>query len=267
MKLENFYKKISIAEYDSLPALRSTALKEFLKSPAHYKHSLSDEARAANDGKKHFLVGRLIHAALLEPGSEKDEFVVCKASTRTTNVYKETAAANPGKSVLLQHEVDEASRCVEAARRNRRLMELIGSSTPEVSCAAHLSTGVGNDTLYCKARLDLHRKSDGHVIDLKTTSMAACDWISSFFNYGYHVSICFYIDILLELGQDVGGATFIVLEKEPPYGIMFYTIDERMLEYGRRVYQPALARFKHCLETGDYPAYDQEPVLITPPKY
>lgn len=259
MKLENFFKKIPISEYDALPALRSTALKEFLRSPRHYQYSQSKEARDENDGKSHFLLGRLVHAAILEPETVKAEFAVVDASTRNTKIYKDTVEKHPGKGIVLQHELEQANRIVRAVNGLDKVKELIDSCSKEISAAAMI------EEVYCKARLDLWNEKEGHIIDLKTTNESALNFPYTFYKYGYDISSAFYVDVLLANGINVSNFSFIVVEKNPPYGVMLYHITEEMLEYGRGKYLPALAKYKQCLRTQSFPGYSLESVPLVPP--
>lgn len=261
MKLENFVKKIPISEYDNLPAMRSTSLKHFIRSPGHYKYSISSEAREENDGKSYFLLGRLVHAALLEPETVKDEFVCVDATTRNTNVFKETVKRNPGKGIILSHELTQANAIVSAVRGLPHIEDILTAGTPELSAAAMI------DGVYCKCRMDLFDEKTGHIYDIKTTAETADKFPYVISKYGYDVSLAFYIDILLANKMDISGYTFIVVEKEPPYGTMLYTIDEEYLEYGRAKYQPALQKYRECLKSGVYPSYDSSPVVLKPPKF
>lgn len=259
MKLENFFRKIPIKDYDELPALRSTALKEFLRSPRHYQYSQSKEAREENDGKSHFLLGRLVHAAILEPDTVKDEFAVVDATTRSTKVYKETVEKYPHKGIVLQHELEQASRIVGAVNSLDKIKAIIDSCEKEISAAAKI------EDVYCKARLDMWNAEEGHIYDLKTTNESALNFPYTFYKYGYDISSAFYVDVLLANNVNVSNFSFIVVEKNPPYGVMLYHLTEEMLEYGRGKYLPALAKYKQCLRTQSYPGYSLESVPLVPP--
>jgi len=261
VKLENFIKKITIAEYDALPALRSTSLKQFIQSPRHFKYAQSDEAREANNGKSHFVLGRLVHAALLEPATVRDEFMVVEAGTRNAKAYTEAVKLHPDKGIVLAHELAQANQMVAAINELPQIRDIIEGSEPEVSAAAMIS-GV-----FCKCRTDLLGKKDNHIYDLKTTSESAKNFPFVMGKFGYDVSSAFYIDILLANNLDVSGYTFIVAEKEPPYGVMLYEVTAEYLEYGRSKYLPALEKYKECLKTGVYPSYDLTPVQLVPPNF
>jgi hypothetical protein len=221
---------------------------------------MSEESRSENDKKSHFLLGRLVHAALLEPETVKDEFICVDVASRNTNVFKETAKRNPGKGIILAGELEQANAIVAATQQLTYVTDIISACTPELSAAAML------DGVYCKCRMDLFDEKTGHIYDIKTTADTADRFPYTVSKYSYDVSLAFYIDILLANKLDITGYTFIVIEKEPPYGTMLYTIDEAYLEYGRAKYQPALAKYKECLKSGSYPSYDSNPVVLKPPK-
>jgi exodeoxyribonuclease VIII len=255
-----FVGKLSEADYDAVPALRSTLLKEFIKSPAHYRYAMSEEAREANAGKSYFLLGSLIHAAILEPDTVKDKFVVCNVGSRNAKEYKAAVDKEAGRrSVILTSEFETANKIVAAAQAHPQLTELLSKAKPEISAVAKLGD------VMCKCRMDGWVEADGHIFDLKSTSEDAGSFPYNVCKYGYDVSAAFYVDILLEAGLNINKFSFVVLEKNAPYGIKFYEMSEEFIIYGRAKYEKALANYKQCLQSGNYPTYDSTPTLLFPP--
>ena len=252
-------KKISDQDYDELPALRSTLLKDFIRSPAHYKYAMSPEARAENDGKTHFLIGNLVHSGLLEPETVPQKYKICDESTRNTKGYKELKEKFPSHKIVMRKEADQAEAICKAVYALDPVMDLIRRGEKELAAANYLKTGIGDDKVYCKAKLDLYIKEDKHIIDLKTTAESALDFRYRIQSYGYDVSAAFYIDVMAACGYDVDKFTFIVVEKSPPYGVMMYYLSPEDYERGQQKYLKALPHYLQCLRTGSFPSYSLTP--------
>lgn len=60
---------------------------------------------------------------------------------------------------------------------------------------------------------------------------------------------------------------FIAFEKEDPFGVKVYEMSEDDLEYGRRLYRPALNGYAECLKTGEFPGYDDSIEVLTRPAW
>jgi hypothetical protein len=58
---------------------------------------------------------------------------------------------------------------------------------------------------------------------------------------------------------------FLVIEKSAPYAISIYQLDEASIEQGRHEFKQLLMRYKHCLESNDWPAYTIQEISL--PRY
>lgn len=98
--------------------------------------------------------------------------------------------------------------------------------------------------LVCKGRPDYYVPSLGLVADLKTTQDAtAQEFRRSVASYGYHRQEAFYRDGFSAVDTPVDHFVFIAIEKEPPYLIAVYQLDERAVEIGRRWVRDQMKRF------------------------
>ena len=264
----NFVVKMGDEEYDNLPALRSTNLKDFLKSPRHYQYALSAEARAENSKKSCFLVGNFIHSALLEPDTLAASYLVVDASTRSTTKYKEAKEKFPNRKIILQHEKEDCEKIISAVKKLPSIMEIFEKGENEIAAYAKIPStdDSASPLVACKAKLDIWHPEENHVYDIKTTGEPACDFRYRIKAYGYDVSAAYYIDVMNACGKEVDGFTFIVVEKDPPYGVMLYFLTKEDYQRGRKKYREALPRYLECLKSGIFPAYDLSPQPSSIPK-
>jgi len=142
--------------------------------------------------------GSYFHAAALEPEKKKN-FVICDASTRNTNKYKEIAEAQ-GDIVLLSSEVEELDSMVEAVKARIDLFDMIYDDSNKYEVPA-IGKILGETW---KGKADI--VTDSMVIDLKSTSKLE-DFKFSARKYNYDSQAYIYNQLF---GKPV---VFIAVEK------------------------------------------------------
>lgn len=86
------------------------------------------------------------------------------------------------------------------------------------------------------------------------------------FSYGYHVQAAMQLDaVRAVLGIEPLGIAHVCQEKDPPYLVELRMFTPEQLEDGRFLYRRGLEIFAHCLKTGDWPGYTQEPTYFETP--
>ena len=90
------------------------------------------------------------------------------------------------------------------------------------------------------------------LFDLKTT--ADLTWfLNDAKKFGYDGQIAFYYDGLMARGSEPHTPCWIVVEKDPPYDVVVYEIDEQTLQQGRDRYRAALRTLQQCMTTDEWP--------------
>ena len=252
-----FIDKITIPEYDALPCLRSSAIKDFVKSPAHYRWNQLN--RDMDVDNKNFTFGSYVHAAILEPDTLDRDFIVVDMKTRHNKEYYAAAAIakKSGKSVILSAEKRDAEYIVENINGDSYIMELLSDAYAEVSAAAKIGD------VWIKARMDAYLPERRIMIDIKTTGESIYWFGHNIKRWGYDLSAPFYMDCVntaaLELGDESHGADtylFLVIEKAAPFGAKIFKMSDNYLAVGRTKYMAAIPEFKKCLDSGVYPGYN-----------
>jgi hypothetical protein len=134
--------------------LSNSDIKTLLENPAEFGKSSPKTVDMVK--------GSYFHAKALEPDKVKN-FLICDASTRNTNKYKELAEAH-GDIVLLSQEVEELDAMVSSIKAKIDLFDMIydDANTYEVPAIAQI---LGETW---KGKADI--VTPELVIDLKTTS-------------------------------------------------------------------------------------------------
>ncbi|GAG15220.1 unnamed protein product, partial [marine sediment metagenome] len=123
--------------------------------------------------------------------------------------------------------------------------------------------------LECKLRAD-HINSDKQiVIDLKTTVDARLEaFTKSLANLKYHWQASHYLTGISEItGIEHTEFVIIAIEKEPPYAIAVYRLDDAMIYLGGEELKILLEEFRQCKEADQWPAYPVEIHSISMPEW
>jgi hypothetical protein len=256
----------SDTEYHVDPALNSSFLRALIvRSPGH--------ARAAQLAPREetpaLLLGRAVHARILEPETFKNRFAVAPQVDRRTNAGKaawaEFAAAHPGAEILSESD-GEIVAAIGAAVDAHPLARLIfrGGEAEVSGFFTDPETGAP-----CRIRPDYLRLGDQLMVDLKTTLDASPrEFERSIAKYGYHIQAAHYAAGYRAItGEDPTDFLFVAVEKAPPYAIGIYRLDDDAMAEGARVLRRALNLAARCLESGHWPAYSEQVEPIGIPKW
>ena len=98
IKLDTITDQINSESYDLIDAMNYSGLKEFLISPAHYKHSITSQDDTDNPA---FKIGRALHMAVFQPMVFNTLWAVAPECDRRTTagklIWNSFQAENIGK--------------------------------------------------------------------------------------------------------------------------------------------------------------------------
>ena len=261
-----------------------SGLDQIAKSPLHYWDRYLNPDHPERKAAKHFRVGDVTNDILLIPDDFRNLYAVLpigapnRPTDRQINAFrpsKETVAAvewwnnylaeNEGKTVVTPEEFDTARFVRDAVLKHRPAAEL-------------LKVGIAEKTIYfdepttgakCKCRPDWLATDARFVVDLKTSKDAAPRAFGrSAAAYRYHVQGAFYYDgVAYGLGEWYDGFAFIAAEKERPFPVKVYYMDDDDFNAGRRLYMADLEKYVECLSTGQWPGYGDQIERLQLPNY
>lgn len=292
------------ADYHRLQYFSNSMLQLFRKSPAHLRWALDHpDERKDSDA---FRLGHATECAIMEPDKFAEQWVIAErcAVPIASGKRKGEPCGNPGKFVsdgggwfCGQHKKDgmseptgnvltkdEHAMCLNVQRavsQNKLAHELLFGTKGKNQLTIvweDRTTGVP-----CKGRLDrlCRWRNRRTVVDLKSTQDASLwGFERSIYKFGYHTQHGMYNDGLVTLDQVKykrdpvpADKLFIVYEKEPPYSVVVYRLDDQAIEEGRAEYTHHMNRFKYCREKQSWPSYAEnnnmsmEPEYISIPRY
>lgn len=265
------YPDITNEQYHKGPGISSSGVKLIIeKSPLHYWERYLNPKREPDKETPDMLLGSLVHTMVLEPDNLERDWAVEPDVNKRTKAGREEVAAfykrNQGKKIVSRDSLSRAEAIASAVRRHPKAAKIFEDGVHEQSLYwVDPDTGV-----LCKCRPDWWRSF--MLADLKTTIDASEDGFQrAVFNFGYHISAAMYLDGVKEhTGEPLEDFVFSVVEKEPPYAVANYRINEEDIAIGRKQYKQALETYARCMEKGTerrhWPGYPLEiqPISLPP---
>ena len=252
---------LSNDEYHGSSGLSRSALMTLTKTPYHfYKKYLAVE-REEVEPTPAMVLGELAHTLSLEPHMYDERFVIAPKCDRRTKAgkmqYSEFLVAKGPTQVIKQEDYDQAKAMADVVREDGLSMSLIKDARIESSIYfTHAQTGI-----QCKARPDIWL---GSVIgDLKTTKDASHrSFQRSAWDYGYYLQAGMMHEALSSLGVDMQKFIILAVEKDEPYALATYIMDEEAIDHGRNQLQLLLEKYVRCLESQEWDGYGVQQLLL-----
>lgn len=224
--------KICDTDYHSHSNIGSHRLMKALRSRRHFEHVEERDSEA-------FSFGRLVHMAILEPKEfERRVEIIPKIDRRTKEgkIAWEALQSRTDGTVFLTGPDHTQLQTIQAACRNKQTFQTMLEQTEN-----ELSGFTEFEGIQSKVRPDMLSKQQRYIADLKTCRDAK-DFRRDIYKYNYHFQAAYYLDVASKIdGTEYKNFFFIALEKEPPYELIVYKIDEALLTEGRTLYKRAIA--------------------------
>lgn len=264
---EGVHYELEEGEYRRLNRLSYSGGKIALRSMAHLLENRRNP-KPSNDEQR---FGTVFHAELLEPGRVASMIAVVPEDAPKKPTAAQLGAAKPSPAAvesiawwkdfdarsagLLVIDTDEERRLqgmLAATRAHSGAMRLLAAGRPEVS----ILWQDGRYDVPCKCRIDFLREDGGHV-DIKTAADASPEGFArAAASFAYHMQAAAYFSGAEHaLHATPPFWAWVVVEKEPPFGVATYVAQADALMAGAALWDTALARYRMALDTGEWPAY------------
>lgn len=233
---------ITEKEYRSLPHLNASKFKAFYKSPHHFKHQENPEET------EEMRIGTAVHTLLLEPNNFHQTIAYApigldRRKTEDKLKYNDFVQASAGKTVLKGESREIVEGCVNAISNHPTAVKIMGKCEKEQVIVADLVEGVT-----CKGKLDLMCVPCGILADIKTTSRSAD---TKSFTYEtedrlYWLQAGFYALLAEAVHQKEFRFSFIVVEKEAPFGVAVHAFSPELMKQCKDKVRLLLTEYSHC---------------------
>lgn len=228
----------------------TSALKQILRSPAHFKAYLDGANRRETNA---MFLGSAVHTRLLEPHIFQDDYVVSPVGDRRTVEWKEFEIAHADKKVLTPDQYAAVEGIVQSVEQHATASSLLLAGRVE-----HTLIWQDDETgIWLKIRPDcLCTDFGGQCVDVKKTVDASEHaFVRACLNYDYDMQVAIYLEGLRKVFQRDFDFLFLAVEESAPYACALYGAPLDMIERGRRRFRQALRLLKRCRDTDEWPSY------------
>ncbi len=235
-------RSMSREDYDAIPAVRWTTLKELRRSPLHYKWRAEHE----REDSTRLLLGRGVHTAILEPDQFLLDYALFEGERRQGKAWDACVEFNEGKSILKGEEY----RLCLAIRDAVRGHPVAGPYLAKGRAEQVLTWKDEKTGLLCKARLDWIGSA---LVDVKSaSSVDAREFGSTSARMGYHSQLAFYQAGLRAVGSSLP-AKLIAVEIAPPHDVAVFDVGADAQYAGEEECGELMRRLAECRELGHWP--------------
>jgi len=261
-------------EYRESSRLNASGLKELYRSPAHFKYWLDNPPEPTPAME----FGTAVHMAILQPDKFYktymyiDDAQICAeiggAKPRATSKYKlwkaDLMMANPGFKIIDAEDFKRVEDITSAVNAHSLAGPLI-RERGEVELS--IEWEYPNFATPMKSRLDKLTYS-GVIVDIKTCNDARpTAFARDIWNYLYHIQAAVYQQAVASIDGLLAKFVFIAIEKEPPYAVAVYTLDESTMALGVSEVDRLVGEYEYCTALGVWPAYREEMRTIALPSW
>jgi hypothetical protein len=253
---------ITFEDYLALPGVNISSLLHMAKSPAHYRHVIGGGAKPDTAALR---MGRMAHAAVLEPERYAEEVAIWTGGRRAGKEYDAWCLENVGRIQIKEDEHELCMALSAAVREHPVAGAYLASQDGIAEASLQWRHAIGLD---CKGRFDWLDVGAGVVVDLKTARDASdLEFGKAAARLDYCARAAFYSDGYAAKFGELPRFVLIAVEKVPPYAVAVYRVGEDLIEMGRRKYEKLLGELALCLERNEWPGlcHDQETDLLLPP--
>ncbi len=271
---------MSLEEYQSIDAMSQSALREFARSPWHFKN------RVPVVPTKPMLGGKLTHCAVLEPDAMAARYFVMPKSEHKKPTEAQWNAKNPNESskaamawwkeqtelagskiIISADEYFTTRQQLEAIARDPELGPIFASGDSEVSMFwIDKATGV-----YCKARPDhIHNRKNGRIVmpDLKAMGDdSPVAFRKAMASMGLHRQQAHYLNGYQAITGEDADFLFAAVSSTAPFLATAYRLVDEAAQQGRDEVAELLEDYARCLDSNRWPAYAPEDRMVDLPRW
>lgn len=177
------------------------------------------------------------------------------------------------KNIIDAEQLEQATAMANTCLAHPRLKQLFSEGKAE-QCLYWRDEDTG---VLCKSRPDYMRRLGDPpfwcLSDLKSTGSASPSEEPGGFarvahGLDYHVQDAMMRDGMNTIsGENNAIVVFVAVERERPFAIAPYTLDEDAVQLGRELYKEALEIYKQCLAKNEWPGYSERLTTLKFPGY
>ena len=247
------------------PLLSQSIIKTMLaQSPAHARYQIDNPSEPSPAMK----LGTAAHCRILEGADVfASRYAIAPACDRRTKegkaIYEAFQTEHGGKEIISAGDWQSIDGMACAVADHPLAGRLFEGGTAEVSAFGSVK---GGDI---KGRFDYFHQADGVIVDLKTTMDASPDEVQRYAaKFDLHIQQFVYAEIYrIITGKTPSDFVFVLVEKNPPYGVAVIRLTKEAVEAARGQVEKALALWQQCEQSSVWPAYGDNVITVDLPAW
>jgi exodeoxyribonuclease VIII len=265
-----------------LGVLSCSAIKQLLRSPAHYAAWLREEQDRKATAAQIF--GRALHCAVLEPERFARSYAVLPADAPRRPSITQRNAANPSADTVLAIQWwdrwNRAGKITLEQENNDRIVAMAASIAAHPWARLMLHKGHSEvvirwideaSGLPCKLRADYVREIDSPgrlCIDVKAVKDASPrGFRRALAEYHYPLQRAHYSEGFKAIGKPLAGFIFLAVENEAPYTAQPYVLGAESEMAGELERARGAEILRRCMASGSFPGYSDDLLSIDLPPW
>jgi hypothetical protein len=247
--------------------ISKSALDEVARSLAHYRYSVDAEPEPDTTAT---IIGRCFHTITLEPDLTDEKIVKLpdfgdmRSSKNRDTRDAWLVSEGFGRTPLKPDDYATVVAMRDAVHRHPAARKLMRRGESEVT-ALWTDPATG---LRCKSRADRLVAMDGVFVDLKSANDASPEMFArAAANFRYHVQDAFYSRAFEENDIHIENFVFVVVEKEPPYAVAVYQLDDTARRRGEQLYMREMRALAEAILSDRWPGYGDAVMPLALPKW
>lgn len=259
------YYDVPDSEYHSWEAVSGSGLREFDRSPLHFRASLVGGANSGDTPARAF--GRAAHMAVLQPHLFPLHFAQGPSYGRSAEGRRRLREIREGGKVALYSDDWERIQGIRKAVYSHPRMAAIVESQPATEVSIVWRDEASG--LTCKTRLDLYTPlAGGIVLDLKTTRDAQRhEFMRSIAKFGYYRQAAMNVRACQAAQLEAAHWMALAVETEVPFACALYRLRDEAIVAGDEEVSRLLAAVRKCHDTDTWPGYGEDVTDIDLPDW
>jgi len=246
----------SIREYHADAAFSSSSLRQFVRDRYRFYHERILERPKADEWRREFVLGAVVHALLLEDGRGIE---VSEEGSRTKAFRAQRLAGDAaGVTVVPSDLMRQATEIAEAVRARPDALQIISRANPAVNTEVSHRWKDAETGLWLKVRFDVVNHSLHAIADLKTSSRPSPgDFRLDYAVLRYDLQCGLYSIAAKKLGLPYD-YYYIVVGVDRPHQVFVFRVDSEEQRESMRTTREVLRELASCLQSDD-PAVWMQP--------
>ena len=233
-----FFYSLPFEEYQTLPGLNQSKLKQLRSSPSKQKQGYQIQ-QAMNFGKAG-------HCLLLEPHKFEELYVsapkdLSRRGKNGRKSWKEFCEIHSGKNVLTATEWEQLQKIRKVFHINPKITQFWKHGETEVS----MFWDDDELNLDCKARMDWYDADSMKIVDLKFTNNISKFCNQKLMDQHFSVQAAWDRRGVYELTSHACDFLFIFIEKYSPHIIRVIKANEEIIKHGEQTILGAIKKYNN----------------------